>query len=97
MRVPDVLIPFMGGITFLPFVRDSKLPDKAPVPVAATTKEAKAPPPAPAPKTVEAPSVAASTAASPAVPTQGILPLDALIVAKGEEIRGLKAAKVIGS
>ena len=25
MHIPEVLVPFMGGITFLPFVRDSKL------------------------------------------------------------------------
>jgi len=25
VRVPDVLIPFMGGITFLPFIRDAKI------------------------------------------------------------------------
>jgi len=23
VRIPEVLVPFMGGITFLPFVRDS--------------------------------------------------------------------------
>lgn len=28
VRVPDVLVPFMGGITFLPFVRESKLAEK---------------------------------------------------------------------
>ena len=27
MRVPDVLIPYMGGITFMPFVRESR-PEK---------------------------------------------------------------------
>ena len=26
VRVPEVLVPFMGGITFLPFVRDSRGP-----------------------------------------------------------------------
>ena len=31
VRVPEVLVPFMGGMDFLPFVRDSKLPDKVPV------------------------------------------------------------------
>ena len=25
VRVPDVLIPFMGGITFMPFIRDAKV------------------------------------------------------------------------
>ena len=25
MNIPDVLVPFMDGVTFLPFVRDSKL------------------------------------------------------------------------
>ena len=25
MHIPEVLVPFMGGITYLPFVRDSKL------------------------------------------------------------------------
>jgi seryl-tRNA synthetase len=28
VRIPEVLVPYMGGLTFLPFVRDSKLPDK---------------------------------------------------------------------
>lgn len=28
VRVPEVLVPYMGGIDFMPFVRDSKLPDK---------------------------------------------------------------------
>lgn len=28
VRVPDVLVPYMGGMTFMPFVRDSKIPDK---------------------------------------------------------------------
>jgi seryl-tRNA synthetase len=27
VHIPEVLVPFMGGLTFLPFVRDSKLPD----------------------------------------------------------------------
>ena len=30
VRVPPVLVPYMGGLDFLPFVRDSKLPDKVP-------------------------------------------------------------------
>eukprot|EP01032_Pedospumella_encystans_P022856 gene22856-25885_t len=29
VRIPEVLVPFMGGITFLPFVRDSKPADKS--------------------------------------------------------------------
>ena len=29
VRIPEVLVPFMGGITFLPFVRDSKPMDKS--------------------------------------------------------------------
>lgn len=29
VRIPEVLVPFMGGLTFLPFVRDSKIPEKA--------------------------------------------------------------------
>ena len=29
MRIPEVLVPFMGGITFLPFIRDSKPADKS--------------------------------------------------------------------
>jgi len=28
VRVPEVLVPYMGGLDFLPFVRDSKLPEK---------------------------------------------------------------------
>lgn len=29
VRIPEVLVPFMGGITFLPFIRDSKPADKS--------------------------------------------------------------------
>ncbi len=39
VRIPEVLVPFMGGITFMPFVRDSKL---NPLP-APTDKAAKVP------------------------------------------------------
>lgn len=48
VRVPDVLVPFMGGITFLPFVRDAK---GAPVVQGAKPKSAPAPIPTPAAST----------------------------------------------
>jgi hypothetical protein len=61
VRVPDVLIPFMGGITFMPFIRDAKVfkdhHDKEKVvvkqPVATTTST-----------TVVAPTPEASTSSS---------------------------------
>ena len=28
VRIPDVLVPYMHGVTFMPFVRDSKLAPK---------------------------------------------------------------------
>lgn len=37
VRIPEVLVPFMGGLTFLPFVRDSKLPLPAAVSTTTTT------------------------------------------------------------
>jgi seryl-tRNA synthetase len=39
VRIPEVLVPFMGGITFLPFVRDSKLTIPT-TPATTTTKTA---------------------------------------------------------
>ena len=64
VRIPDVLVPFMGGITFMPFVRDSRPPEKggptatkkgdgekkAPPQPKATTPPKKADVPPPAPK-----------------------------------------------
>lgn len=51
VKIPDVLVPFMGGITYLPFVRDSKIEDGG--------KSAKAA--APAPIATPSAPVAAST------------------------------------
>lgn len=52
VRIPEVLVPFMGGITFLPFVRASRIGEKAAdgkeKEKAATKSEEKAPTAAPA-------------------------------------------------
>lgn len=72
----------MGGITYLPFVRDSKL---APSDVKSTSSSS---------KSVSAP-LPTPTAAVPPVPvTDDNDPLEVTISAKGEEIRVLKANKV---
>eukprot|EP01038_Epipyxis_sp_PR26KG_P005387 gene5387-7470_t len=43
VNIPEKLVPFMGGITFLPFVRDSKLPANADKSQKATPVPASAP------------------------------------------------------
>ena len=71
----------MGGLKFLPFVRDSK---NAPVDNTKVTK----------PAAVAAPSPVPAVAPSPSpVATAEVDPIVASILAKGEEIRVLKAAK----
>jgi outer membrane biosynthesis protein TonB len=54
VRIPEVLVPFMGGITFLPFVRDSKAPDRnaATATINPPKKAATTPAPAAAPAAV---------------------------------------------
>lgn len=101
VRVPEVLVPFMGGMTFLPFVRDSKLPDKS-QPTAPAPAKAPAPKPAPA-APVPASAAPAPTPAAPVPPTPAapaastgnaqVDELTAKVTAKGEEIRTLKANK----
>lgn len=69
VRIPEVLVPFMGGMTFLPFVRDSKLEAATPIPAtvkktetapaAAPKAKAETVPPA-APAAVEATETAAA-------------------------------------
>lgn len=82
VRIPEVLVPFMGGITFLPFVRDARGAPTVPA--------------VPKPLPAAAPSKAAPAAAAPA-PAAVSGPeaeLTAAINAVGEEVRALKAAKV---
>lgn len=43
VRIPEVLVPFMGGLTFLPFVRDSKLEEGSKIPPAVKKAPAAAP------------------------------------------------------
>lgn len=68
VRVPEVLVPFMGGITFMPFVRESKLPEKAAGGKAASPAPAAAAKPAAAPKADAAPKAAAPAPAAAAAP-----------------------------
>ncbi len=65
VRVPEVLVPFMGGITFMPFVRDSKLPEKGATKSASAAVPAETKAPAAAAK-AEKP-VAAPVPAAPVV------------------------------
>ena len=85
VRVPEVLVPFMGGVTFLPFVRDSMIKEEKPKAAAAP----KADKPAAAPKAAAAAPAAAAPAAAPVADG----PFAAEIAAKGDEVRKLKADK----
>jgi pyruvate/2-oxoglutarate dehydrogenase complex dihydrolipoamide acyltransferase (E2) component len=105
VRVPEVLVPFMGGITFLPFVRDSRnaptIPPavsnkKAPAaPAEATQKKAAAAPPAAAPAApVPVANPAAAAPAPAAAPASGPeAELLNAIASVGDEVRQLKTAK----
>jgi hypothetical protein len=101
VRVPEVLVPFMGGLTFLPFVRDSR---NAPaVPAAVSNKKAKS---EKKPAAVETPPAAvaapAPVAPAPAAPAPVVeapvasgpeAELLKSITLAGDEVRQLKAAK----
>ena len=88
VRIPEVLVPFMGGITFLPFVRELK--DKS-------LRDNKKPAPKPKLSTSETPSKpqAPITPVS-ATTSSGDPEIDALtakIVEVGNNVRDLKASK----
>ena len=81
----------MGGMTFMPFVRDSKLAPS--IPPAVSSKPAKTA--APKAKTADAAPAKAKDSTQPAAEVSG--PEGELvksIISKGDEIRDLKAAKV---
>ncbi len=94
VRVPEVLVPYMGGVTFMPFVRESRI-DATPVAKAApSSKAASAPAPAPAPAPASAPAPAPASAPAPApAPAASSDPLASAVEAKGSEVRKLKADK----
>ena len=108
VHIPEVLVPYMGGITFLPFVRASRAGDvQKPVAAAASVSggSATAAPtvaaPAPAQKVEKsaqvAPAVVPATTGAVAAAAQLPPAVQAIvdkITAKGDEIRVLKAAKV---
>ena len=84
VRIPEVLVPFMGGITFLPFVRELK--DKS-------LRDSKKP--ASVPK-VKGATPSKSEVTSAAAPSTGNAEVDALvskITAAGNAVRDLKASK----
>lgn len=95
VRVPEVLVPFMGGVTFLPFVRDSMLKSELPAPKAAEAKKEKAAKPAAA----AAPAAKAAPVAAPApTPAASVVPVAespivTAITLKADEVRNLKANK----
>lgn len=86
VRVPDVLVPYMGGITFLPFIRDSRTGAGVP---AVSAK------PTPAP-VAAAPAPAAAAPAAEAAAVQ-LTPegeeIRKAVEGKAAEIRDKKAAK----
>lgn len=66
VRVPEVLVPFMGGLTFLPFVRESKLDTGVPkAPAAPKEKKPAAAAAAPAAAAAAAPVEAGATTPVP--------------------------------
>lgn len=109
VRVPEVLVPFMGGITFMPFVRDSKAPDtaaptKGPVKpnVAAKPPAAAVPEPVPAPPAAKVtPEKKTSLPAAPKLSTSAAIANLSSVAQKvvadidqiGGKIREMKAAK----
>jgi hypothetical protein len=87
VRIPDVLVPYMGGITFLPFVRESRTGAGTP---AVSVK----PTPAAAPVAAAASAAPAAASAAPAVElTAEGEELRKAVENKATEIRDKKAAK----
>jgi hypothetical protein len=87
VHIPEVLVPFMGGITFLPFVRESRIaPTDGKSAKVAVPPLVKAEPAKPVEK---AAAVAIEKKEAPAISD-----LAAQIVTVGDEIRTLKANKV---
>ena len=89
VRVPEVLVPFMGGVTFLPFVRELK--DKS-------LRDSKKPAPKPKLSAAETQPKLETPIAPPATPatSSGNAEIDALslkIVEVGNSVRDLKASK----
>jgi seryl-tRNA synthetase len=87
VRIPEVLVPFMDGMTFMPFIREAK-----PMPGAPKEKSA----PKDKVETVtKAPEVVKNVA--PTIPVVDVSPEEALLLdginKKGDEIRFIKAAK----
>ena len=84
MRIPDVLVPYMGGLTFLPFVRESKLAEKPANPPSGAPK-------AEAPKVVspaekeKLPTPVKKEAPSPKAPATTTTPAPAAEAAKKDE------------
>ena len=91
VRVPEVLQPYMGGMDFLPFVRDAR-ENKGPT----SSKATKAPTPAPAPAPATAPASAPAAAAAAAVKSNDpkVVGLEEKLAAKGDEVRKAKADKL---
>ena len=83
VKVPEVLVPYMGGRTFMPFTREKPVM-KAPVPAtasatksasaASTSTSASASAAAPAAEAAAAPAAVASSTAAPAAPAAALAP-----------------------
>lgn len=71
VHVPEVLVPYMGGLTFLPFVRDSRMAPSVDRPLGsagtATNGEKEADNPVNIPTSAPAPVVALATVTTPGV------------------------------
>lgn len=97
VRVPEVLVPFMGGITFLPFVRDSRNAPSIPPAVSSkppAEKKAETSKPAAAPTPTAAPAPAPSAPPPALAPASGPeAELLNSITLVGDEVRQLKTTK----
>ncbi|CAM9424172.1 unnamed protein product, partial [Ectocarpus fasciculatus] len=92
VRIPEVLVPFMGGLTFLPFVRDSRVVQGAPKAAAPKVAPAQKATPVPNAKDTPPPAPKAAAAPEPELSAEGQA-LKKSIEDAGNAIREKKSAK----
>ena len=101
VRIPEVLVPYMAGMTFIPFVRDSKPVDKSSAPSASASAAIKeksstntTPKPAPAPAPAPAPVSTVKAAPAPSPAAAALVAAVAVAVSSGSPEVDQLAAQV---
>lgn len=96
VNVPEVLVPFMGGLTFLPYVRESKFDVKADLPGVKNKENAKKSAPKKE-KVIESKSAISQSSSTTSTSTEtGDKVADEIVAkikTKGEAVRDLKSKK----